>query len=134
MKYTIEELLQGEAALAEDCERCGEICGSGHVLIMTTKEWTLIAKALDRTPSGLALSTRAVPIPTHEATEYRMTIYPCAFLDEGHTCIIHTIRPQVCRDWPYLKAVKQTKQGKTPNLETKCPAINKWKKRMEKQR
>ena len=134
MEYTIEELQQGEDTLTEDCELCGEICCVGFILVITRQEWETIANALDQTPQQLTYATRAVPIPTHNPIEYRMTLYPCPFLHTDKTCIIHQIRPQPCRNWPYIKAINQTRQNIKPNLNTKCPAINKWKKRIHTQR
>ena len=105
------------------CIRCTQCC-KNQVLVFTRSEWDNIAQHLNTDRTTLALLERAVPIPTANPTEYRLVTSPqCPFLKDG-LCEVYDIRPQICSDYPFGKAIRNIDTEQV--IDARCPMVAKW--------
>jgi len=120
-EYTYQQLLRG---VETPCIRCTQCC-KNQVVTFTRSEWDTIAQRLGTDRTTLALRERAVPLPTENPTEYRLVTSPkCPFLTDG-LCSVYDIRPQICREYPFGKAMRDY-GDKPTKLDKRCPVVAKW--------
>jgi Fe-S-cluster containining protein len=109
------------------CTKCAICCGdtkekTRHILLLNT-EAEQIAKATSQPISKFAAKTRKAPY----AYEMKKTAEDgkCVFL-ENNRCTIYSLRPLICRFYPF--ELKTLQSGKYKFLFTEeCPGINKGK-------
>ena len=84
-----------------ECSKCGFCCLHGGQILVTTQELNTIAEYYGVDPSD---KVHMPFIIDKERPGYMKlaVIAPCFFLDkERLTCMIHEIKPQFCRDYPF---------------------------------
>jgi Fe-S-cluster containining protein len=99
---TLAEKLQDEFK----CSECGFCCSRGGQIKITKQELEIIGEFLEAPITCAAL----VPVRELEAEPgvYVLTVTePCFFMDKmANTCMIHLVKPQFCRDYPWKLYLK----------------------------
>ena len=99
---TLAEKLQQEFV----CTQCGFCCLHGGQIKITKTELEIIGWFLD---SPLACSA-LIPVRELESEPdmFVLTVTdPCFFMDKmASTCMINLVKPQACRDYPWLLFLK----------------------------
>lgn len=99
---TLAEMLQDEFK----CSECGFCCSRGGQIKITKQELEVIGEFLEAPITCAAL----IPVRELEAEPgvFMLTVtWPCFFQDKmGKGCIIHLVKPQACRDYPWKLFIK----------------------------
>jgi Fe-S-cluster containining protein len=94
---TLAETLQDEFK----CSECGFCCYHGGQIKITKEELEIIGEFLEAPITCAAL----IPVRELEAEPgiFVLTVTePCFFMDKmANTCMIHLVKPQFCRDYPW---------------------------------
>lgn len=83
------------------CRQCGQCCqGSGGIV--------LSARDLDRLAAHFNIDVDAVTeqFALKSNSRHKIRQSPdgfCIFFKQGQGCLIHSVKPDVCRAWPYFR-------------------------------
>jgi Fe-S-cluster containining protein len=79
------------------CEQCGRCCYQSNIIVLDSD--------LERMADKLKLPLRifiTTYLYRYKGRWYIKKTNPCVFLKEDCRCSIHDVRPEVCRDFPYM--------------------------------
>ena len=79
------------------CARCGECCRRCSPIYIREKELDPLIDYLDEHRIDVSNSLRSLP---YDGQGYSLIASPCPFLD-GSNCRVYSVRPEVCRTFPY---------------------------------
>ena len=110
-----------------ECTRCGLCCGdtpqkTRHILLLTS-EAQKIAKETSLPPADFS-----VEIQDKQPYSYEMKKAEgkCFFLKENQ-CTIYTLRPLICRFYPFQLTFNKDQETHVFYFTLECPAINEGK-------
>jgi Fe-S-cluster containining protein len=85
------------------CQQCGECCRGERGILVTPAEHAAMAAHL-----GLALEDFAARylLETAMGPQLASRRGSC-ILQAGGLCLVHPVKPRICREWPYLAALLQ---------------------------
>ncbi len=105
-----------------ECKMCGECCkGKGGIYLESFE--------IERISKYLSVSTESFIIDYCEEVngKKRLKISEkgcCVFFDEVQKCKVHSVKPEICKLWPFFKAnVEDETSFYIAKLS--CPGINK---------
>jgi hypothetical protein len=107
-------------SLVFQCQQCGECC-AGRGGIMVRPDEVKAMAALLALPEA-EFSRRFVEA---SALGPRLTVTDgvCVFLMPGGFCQVHSVKPFICRQWPFLPAILMD-PDELENAKTACPGLN----------
>ena len=79
------------------CARCGECCRRCSPIYIREKELTPLIEYLAEHQINVKNNLRSLP---YDGEGYSLIASPCPFLDNSN-CKVYTVRPEVCRTFPY---------------------------------
>lgn len=83
------------------CGKCGHCCSVGGDMVVTQDDLDRIVAYLELTPEDIESIFYHAGGSRYRQYKLRHT-QPCYFLDKlDHTCTIHEVKPQACRDYPF---------------------------------
>ncbi len=83
------------------CRQCGECCRGEKGILVTAAEHTAMAAYLGLPPDDFA-ARYLVETPLGPQLASRNSA--CILQAEG-LCLVHPVKPRICREWPYLPAL-----------------------------
>lgn len=88
------------------CQQCGKCCRSGGNPLLTDHDIGHIAVFFNCSPCNEQLIP-VVPC-TVPGYKYQLALTsPCFFQDKlSGLCLIHSVKPQNCREWPFISLAK----------------------------
>jgi Fe-S-cluster containining protein len=116
----------GEEATAQiDCRECAACCRN-NVIPVSEDEIARLASRLGEPPDVFrAKYVRNAAGPPHDA-EQEIDASPCPFL-QGNLCSVYEVRPQACRDYPYVGGDVRSRSAGIIERAGTCPIIfNMW--------
>ncbi len=112
-----------DAVTAEDifhCRMCGDCCRGYGGTYLSAKDIEFIAAHLkidrDRFLATYCTYSGSRPILAQQQNGY------CVFWDEQKHCLIHPVKPRMCRAWPFIGSVL-TDIGNWEIMSAFCPGI-----------
>ncbi len=102
-----------------DCKKCGECCKGYGGTYVTQDDIEAIAEYI-KTPADSFVSdycqlSGGKPLLAQGSDGY------CIFWDK--ICTIHPVKPQMCREWPYIKSVLND-VANWHIMASSCPGMN----------
>jgi uncharacterized protein len=83
------------------CRQCGDCCHGERGILVTPAAHRAMAAYLGLPPEAFAARYLvATPLGPQVASRDGA----CA-LQQGGLCLVHPVKPRICREWPYLKAL-----------------------------
>ncbi len=83
------------------CRQCGECCRGERGILVTPAELTAMAAYLGLTPNDFAARYL---VNTAMGAQLASRNGACV-MQEGSLCLVHPVKPRICRQWPYLAAL-----------------------------
>jgi Fe-S-cluster containining protein len=83
------------------CRQCGECCRGERGILVTPAELTAMAAYLGLAADDFA-SRYLVDTPMGPQLASRNG---ACVMQEGSLCLVHPVKPRICREWPYLAAL-----------------------------
>jgi len=102
------------------CRQCGDCCaGRGGILVKPDEVKAMAALLALPVPEFYRLYVEA------SALGPRLTVADgvCVFLMAGGLCRVHSVKPFICRQWPFLPAILMD-PDELENAKTACPGLN----------
>lgn len=104
------------------CKRCGECCWGEGGITISRDEVIEISRYL-RLREEEFLKTYC--IKKGEKSEIRISEDGfCIFYDKSKGCLIHPVKPKICRLWPFIPALIEDRD-EWEMVKGACPGINK---------
>jgi uncharacterized protein len=103
------------------CQQCGDCCSGLGGIFVRPGEVKAMAALVEL--SVEEFSRRFVEV---SAMGPRLTTAAnglCVFLMEGNRCRVHSVKPFICRQWPFLPAILMD-PDELENAKTACPGID----------
>ena len=107
--------------LAFDCKMCGQCCQGEGGIVVTDEEQKNIAGFLHLSLSGF----KEKYIYSKSDKDFIQTAKDsfCIFFQKETGCLIHPVKPKVCRAWPFFRGNLVDKTSWEMAKEY-CPGIN----------
>jgi Fe-S-cluster containining protein len=83
------------------CRQCGECCRGEKGILVTPAELTAMAAHLGLTPGDFAARYL---VETALGPQLASPNGACILQADG-LCLVHPVKPRICREWPYLPAL-----------------------------
>ena len=83
------------------CRQCGECCRGERGILVTAAELTAMAAHLGLGPGDFAARYL---VDTPMGPQLASRDGACV-MQEGSLCLVHPVKPRICRQWPYLAAL-----------------------------
>jgi len=83
------------------CRQCGECCRGERGILVTPAELTAMAAYLGIAPDEFA-ARYLVNTPMGQQLASRNG---ACVMQEGSLCLVHPVKPRICRQWPFLQAL-----------------------------
>lgn len=107
------------------CRRCGDCCKGYGGTFVTPDDIMRIALFIGASPETFVETycrmSGGRPVIAQKADSY------CIFWDEEKMCLIHPVKPRMCRDWPFIESVArdpanwEIMSGVCPGIRTDYP-------------
>jgi Fe-S-cluster containining protein len=83
------------------CRQCGECCRGERGILVTPAELTAMAAYLGLTADDFAARYL---VDTSMGPQLASRNGACV-MQEGSLCLVHPVKPRICRQWPFLQAL-----------------------------
>jgi uncharacterized protein len=85
------------------CQQCGECCRGEKGILVTTAEHAAMAAHLSLSLEDFAARYL---LETAMGPQLASRNGACVLQGDG-LCLVHPVKPRICREWPYLSALLQ---------------------------
>jgi hypothetical protein len=85
-----------------NCQQCGECCNGEGGILVTNLEIALMAKSHQISPDDFR---RQYVWLSPSGPALRTDTQGKCILNHQGLCQVHTVKPKICRDWPFLPAI-----------------------------
>ena len=127
LDVTVQKI-HDEVFTKTDCLECANCCRTTSP-IFTPKDIERISKYLRIKPQQF----ETLYLRVDNDDDYVLKKSPCAFLEEDNTCLIYSVRPKACREYPHTDRKKFHQITKlTLNNILICPATYQILKKLKK--
>ena len=105
-----------------ECQQCGDCCVGRGGIFVRPQEVEDMAALLDMSPEEF--STRYVEVSSQGPRLATANGF-CIFLQD-HRCLVHPVKPFICRQWPFLPALLvdaeelEQAKGACPGIDPAC--------------
>lgn len=100
------------------CRQCGECCRGERGILVTPTEREAMAAHLGLAPEDFAPRYLIETALGHQlATRHGVCIF-----QDGNLCQVHSVKPRICREWPFLPALL-THADEFEAAKEACPGI-----------
>jgi|UniRef100_A0A7V6A2C6 Fe-S-cluster containining protein len=83
------------------CRQCGECCRGERGILVAPVEQAAMAEYLGLDPGDFAARYLiATPLGPQLASRNGACV-----MQEANLCLVHPVKPRICREWPYLPAL-----------------------------
>ncbi|MCX5894103.1 MAG: YkgJ family cysteine cluster protein [Deltaproteobacteria bacterium] len=104
-----------------NCQQCGDCCSGLGGIHVKPHEVEAIAALLSMSVEDFSRDYVEASV-----TGPRLTVADtgfCVFLLEGNLCLVHPVKPFICRQWPFLPALL-VNADELAHAKGACPGIN----------
>jgi Fe-S-cluster containining protein len=105
------------------CQQCGDCCQGRGGIFLTSAEAKQIAAHLKLSLEEFLRRYVEVSALGPSVTTANGV---CVFLGEGNRCLVHPVKPFICRQWPFLPALLadpeefEQAKGACPGIDPDC--------------